>query len=398
MNDGMKNIKQSKPVWKQLLGIRRKAPVVFYTFVFYLTAELIAIFILPHIIPEYLYLRLYLHDHAIERTEKFIADKDPYNIRDDLLGWHNRPFSQHDKWKVDEFGSRSTSPATVNPGERNRVLFIGSSLINGGPHIAVENSISALIEDSTLECINFGVMRYSIDQSYLAYREKLFKFQPDILVVELPRDPTGGLINHYIPFWHPEAHGMPFLKPRFELNKDELDLIHHPPHHVFDSLFDNSELLKWLKPHEGYYSKFEEFQKFGIMPFSRLVWHIYESIEKKINFSKGTEEGSALLKEIMDRIVKEAADNNTRVLFISYPHQDNTFIPKWRKMFPDYYGLRLEELSALGFNIIDCREILRQCGHTHFNLYQSDKLHLTPTANKLISIKLKAKISEILSE
>ncbi|MEE9442339.1 MAG: hypothetical protein V3V99_06690 [candidate division Zixibacteria bacterium] len=398
MSPDKQNIKLSTPVWKQLLSIRRTAPIVFYTMMIYMAAELITVFILPQIIPDHYYLRLYLHEHAIERTEIFLNNEDPFNQSDELLGWQNRPNSQHDNWKVDKYGARTTFTVSKQPTRPIRILFLGSSLINGGPQISVENSISALIEDSVTEAVNFGVMRYSLDQSYLAYREELYEFQPRVLVVELPREPTGGLINQYIPFRHPEAHGMPFLKPRFEINSGRLNLIPLPPRHMFDSLLDNSELLCWLEVHDGYFGKFEEFKKFGILPISRLFWHGYEMIEKKIHFSRGNEEGAALLKKIMTALVEDAAAKNTHIIFLSYPHQADTYIPRWRSLFPDYYGLRIEELSAPGFEIIDCREILRRSGRPAYELYQADMRHMTPIANKLIAVKLKEKISDILSE
>ncbi|MFH1581092.1 MAG: hypothetical protein ABIC39_03340 [Pseudomonadota bacterium] len=393
-----RHMRVSKPVWIQIFDIKRTAPVIYYTLLIYFIAELLTIFILPVMIPDHYYLRLYLHDHAKERTILFQNDNDPFNVRNDLLGWHNRFNSQHDKWHVDEFGSRTTFPLSKQPTKPNRILFIGSSLINGGPHVWIEESVSALIEDSVTEAINFGVMRYSLDQCYLAYSEKLYEYQPDILVVEFGRDPASGLINQYIPFRNPEAHGMPYVKPRFELDSGELKLVSIPPWTMFDSLMDNSEFLNWLERHDGFYGKFKEFQHFGVLPLSRFIWHSYEIIEKELHFSRGNEEMDGLLNLIITKLLAEAFSNNTRIIFLSYPHLENTFIPRWRQIFPDYYGILISELSALGYDIIDCREILRQSGRSTSELYQADMRHMTPAANKLIAEKLKERILEILSE
>ena len=94
---------------------RHEAPVVFYTLLLLVAVELIAIVIAPLVIPDHVYLRHYLSDKAKENTVQFLNDEDEYMVRDDLVGWRNRPNSSKGLWAVDEHGSRTTHPFSTVP-------------------------------------------------------------------------------------------------------------------------------------------------------------------------------------------------------------------------------------------------------------------------------------------
>ncbi|MEW5924297.1 MAG: hypothetical protein AB1746_09945, partial [Candidatus Zixiibacteriota bacterium] len=186
--------------FSQLIEYWKRAPVLSYTVLFIFLFEFLMIFAAPHVIPDSTYMSIYLSKYARENTIEYIQDKDDYNVRDTLIGWRNRPGCVYEKWRTDDKGARSTHDFDVIPKKENRIMFLGSSLINGGPFVYIDETVSALIEDSLTEAVNFGVMRYSLDQAYLYYSKRLHRYQADVIVVELCSMPCDGLKNQYIPF------------------------------------------------------------------------------------------------------------------------------------------------------------------------------------------------------
>ena len=117
-------------------------------------------------------------------TREFL-DGDHLLLPDDVVGWSNRPDVAEGNWQIDSLGSRSSHPATALPGKAVRVLFLGSSMINGGTRVTNRETVAAFTEDADIEALNFGTMMYSLDQVLLSYTEKLEYLGADVIVVGL---------------------------------------------------------------------------------------------------------------------------------------------------------------------------------------------------------------------
>ncbi|PKK84188.1 MAG: hypothetical protein CVT49_05165 [candidate division Zixibacteria bacterium HGW-Zixibacteria-1] len=367
----------------------RKAPVLTYTVFFLVIAELIMIFVAPAVVPDTAYMSLYLTDFAKENTTEYIQNTDKYNIRDTLVGWRNRPGCVYEKWYTDNLGARSTHEFDMAPKKAHRVMFLGSSLINGGPFVYIDETISALIEDSLIESVNFGVMRYSVDQVYLAYSAGLNRYGADVIIVELNAAPCEGLRNQYIPFRDRFATDMPYLKPRFMLKSGTLEYVPMPPEELLDSVFKSPNLVEWLKNTDDYYSNYEDFKRYGQMPLSSGFWHILKKAGNLYRILFGDPEGEMILEKLMQRLVDEAGRQGASVIFLSLPDLNLTVPARWRKFLPDRYKIRLEHLRSKGFDIIDAREIFRKSGKYPRRLFVRDNRHLTPLGNRLVAEELK---------
>jgi lysophospholipase L1-like esterase len=395
--DTTDDIKVKKiPVWKQLLHMRRHAPVIFYALLFLVIVELFGIVGAPRLFPDHLYIQFYLPDHAQLNTERHLDGTDQYNVRDELLGWRNRPECVYNKWQVDKLGSRSTHDFTTEPEKPVRILLLGSSLINGGPFVEIEETITAHLEDSVTECINFGVMRYTLDQSYLYYKERLAKYKPNLLIVELGTNPCEGLLNQYLPFRDRHATDMPFLKPRFVFNSDSLALIPVPQKWMHDSLYDSEALFRHLRATDYFYNDFKAFRHLGALPLSSIAWYVYSKGRTVYRESEENYYGYKLLTNLMQRLVDVAEQNGAQVVFLSLPNRVTSFPDKWRKFIPDIYGERVARLRKEGFEIVDAREVVRASGQPFWRLYVYDDRHFTPIGNKLIADKLETTIAPII--
>jgi len=383
---------------RRLINNLRKAPVVAGAVMIIIAAELIMIFVAPMVIPDEVYMRLYLTDFAEENTIEYLHDTDKYNIRDTLVGWQNRPGCVYDKWHTDRNGARATHEYTMTPEKANRVMFLGSSIINGGPFVYIDETISAIVEDSMTESINFGVMRYSMDQVYLRYTNDLHEYNPDIIIVEINAAPCAGLRNQYIPFRDRFAADMPYLKPRYMLNGGELEFVALPPRGLLDSIFCNSGLVNWLEERDCFYSEFESFKRFGLMPISSTAWKVFNRAGNLRRILAGDPEGERILELLMHRLVEEASRHGASVIFLSLPDLTLTAPERWRKMLPDRYLIRLDQLRSNGFDIIDAREIFRKSGHHPRRLFVHDNRHLTPLGNRLVAEELKSHLDKLLRE
>ncbi len=379
---------ESIPVWRQVLQLRRRSPIAFATISIIMVVELLAVGVAPLFIPDNVYIKAYLNDSAEINTRRFLDGVDNYNIRDDLIGWRNKPGCVYGKWEVDEHGSRATHKFTTEPQKPLRVMFLGSSLINGGPFVTTDQSISALIEDSVIECINFGTMRYSLDQSYLIYKERLYKYNPDLLIVELGSWPCDGLENQYIPFVHRYAVDMPYLKPRYEMVDGKLNLIPMPPKWMHDSLFTSPALYKYLKNTDRYYYEFSIFERLGITPFANVIWFIYDKARNLYLQVNGDRDGYPLLEKLMQELTVEAKSHGASIIFLSLANRVITDPGSWRKLLPDHYRKRLDYFRSRGYQILDVREIFRSSGIPAWGLFVYDERHFTPKGNQLVAEKL----------
>ncbi|UCD17029.1 MAG: SGNH/GDSL hydrolase family protein [Candidatus Zixiibacteriota bacterium] len=371
-----------------------RAPVLLYMMIILLAAEFSVVAIAPLLVPDCRYLRLYLNARAEECTRKHLDGTDRYNIRCDLIGWRNRPNCTYRKWEVDEHGARTTHAYTTISTKPNRVMFMGSSMINGGPFVYTNETISALIEDSTIEAINFGTMRYSLDQVYLHYKNELNAYHPNILVVEIPGSPDKGLRNQYVLFRNRYAGDMPYLKPRFTLESDELVLVPVPPKEYHDSIFCSPELLRWLEQTDGYYNDFRAFKRFGHLPIANTLWYFYQKARNLYRLIMGDYRDMPLLEVLMARLVDLADKQGVAVTFIMMPDRTITAAAGWRKFLPDHYKRQLDMLESKGFDIIDGREVLRRSGIPFWKLYASDNQHYSPAGNLLLAEALKERLDK----
>lgn len=379
-------IKKNKPVWLQLLDIKKKSPLLFQICFIYLMIELI-VFVAPVFVPATTYISYYLTDKAKGKTQSFFNNKNSL-IPDDVTGWKNNPEFTRGNWIIDRHGSRNIHDFTTNKSDKKRVLFLGSSMINGGSRIKNSETISAYIEDGDIEALNFATMMYSIDQVLLDYQSRLYKYEPDIIVVGIDLEPTAGLKNHYIPFRFPLEENMPYIKSRFTLKSGTLELVKASPDKLLAELGSNSTLLDFLAENDSFYFKFKFYCHMGFLPISDKIRKICLKAVSLSRYFYNDYDGTHLLETIMNELVTQAKQNGSEVVFLM--NTDRTVLKRGgiHKFLPDLYEKNLIRIASQGFNVIDLRKILR-ANENKGRLFAADQSHYSAISNKIIAEAIK---------
>lgn len=366
------------------------SPTLFYTIGFLLAAEFIATFLAPKFLPQRLYLSLYLTDGCKTATTKFLDGTHRYFMYDDLLGWRNRPVSGEGYWQIDSLGSRSTHPFTRERTKPVRALFLGSSLMNGSAVIPVEQSMSAQLEDSLIEALNFGSMRYELDQVVLQYERRLAPFNATHLVVGLPGAGSQGLLNRYLPFrFHFDVDDMPFVKPRAVLNDTGLIWLEPPSPGLWSSYLSKGDFLKAVSVTEGFHDRFTEYEECAFTPIAASVGSFVHRLGNLRRLLLGNQESLPLELRLMDELDVDAATNQAHVVYLLFPDIEVVQPPGWRRFLPDHYHTLLDSLRAHGHVVLDIREVFRHSGLPPRDLYLNDGYHFSPRGNKLIAAAIR---------
>ncbi len=391
------NYKESQqPVWKQLFQLHKLSKKLFYFLIFIFAIELFSIFFMPYLLSSTDYLSLFLKKEAKEATVRFFRNENSV-IPDKMLGWVNKKNFKRKNWVIDEHGSRATHEFTEKPSKNIRALFLGSSMINGSSHVTNNETISAYLENNNIESLNFATMLYTLDQVFLMYKEYLTKYNSNIIIVGIDNDPVSGLKNIYIPFISPEEINMPYMKPRYKLVGDKLELIKFNLDD-FKMILNDDSIVEGLKDKDGFYYVFDLYKHFGITPIASGFLYIYKKISNLEKYLKEDLTDNALLFSIMDKMVREAEENNAHVIFITLA--DSVIYDKdnIRNRLTDYYAIRKDLMLKKDYNILDSRELFRNSGYDIDDLYADDGVHLTKKSNKLIAEKLKSIIHKLIEK
>jgi len=374
-----------------MLRLLGRAPVLFGAIGLLLAVEAAACLLGPVVIPSQTYLSWYLGPKARSRTAQFLqpASQDAYLVFDSVLGWRNRPGVSRGNWSVDSLGARSVRGARARgPTRPLRVLFLGSSLVNGGAAVSNSETISAYVEDSAIEALNFGTMLYAFDQAYLAYATGLYRLDARIVVVGVPAEPGEGLSNRYVPFRARDEVNMPFLKPRFRLAGDTLVLEPVLPLALWRSEFDTPAFVDSLRGTDGSFGRFAAFARFGQTPIAAGVSALYQRVRGLATAWNGGADRRLFLA-LLSRLQAVARSHDAAVLVMIVPDGEVTFPGLLRRRLPDRYPAVVAELRERGVVVLDGREALRASGVPAALLYNADGIHLTPAGNQVVAEALR---------
>lgn len=366
------------------------SPTLFYTIGFLLAAEVIVTFLAPKLLPQRLYLSLYLTAGCKSTADEFLDGTHRYFVCDSLLGWRNRPVSGEGYWQIDSLGSRSTHPLTQQRTKPVRALFLGSSLMNGSAVIPVEQSMSAQVEDSLIEALNFGSMRYELDQVVLQYERRLASFDATHLIVGLPGTGSQGLLNRYLPFrFRRDVDDMPFVKPRAVLNDTGLTWLEPPSPALWKSYLSRGEFLEAVSVTDGFHDRFAKYEQCAFTPIAASVGSFFHRLGNLRRLLFGNLEWLPLELRLMDELDSAAAANHASVVYLLLPDIEVVQPPGWRRYLPDHYHTLLDSLRAHGHIVLDIREVFRNSGMPPRDLYLDDGYHFSPHGNQLIAAAIR---------
>lgn len=359
-----------------------------------LLMELAGAAVLPKILPDTWYLDVYLRWRSVTQTERFLngeLDVAP----DPLLGWRNRSNAAYAGIRYDEHGSRSFGGISPDRRKRWRVLFFGDSRVNGYVYLNNDQTINAYLEDESVETLNLATAFYGLDQMYLAFRESVREYGPDVAVIGIGSETEKLLDGHYIPFILRKEYGMPFLKPRFELTDEGL-LLRTPKVLEFLGKVPHSpEMLDFLAAHDGYYERFEYFKRWESTPilagFSTAVrlfgqwWDgltpavatagLFASLDEP---ERAALRNPALFRALIREIKSFAEASGVKVSLILFPS-----LYEFRGQEIGQYEAAAAAIRSEDIHFIDVRKLFK--GYRGGERLYSDDTHVTPAANRLIA-------------
>lgn len=382
---------ESDASYRALLPLCRPALRVLLTISAIAVADIFVSLMLSVVVSESQYLSWYLSDSEPEVISTFLAGEGIL-IPDEVAGWKNHPNWSQGTWVTDENGARSTYPVSVSRGEKERILLLGSSVINGGLQVTSEETLDAFLENASVETINFGTMLYSVDQSLLAYRNGLAKYRPDWLVVGVHAE-VDALANFYIPFRNRAEEFIPLVKPRFRLAGDRLELIAIEPGRLVGGDAQKRELLQLTRDEDdSFFYFFESYRRLGLMPFSsglRRVLIKFWQLDRAIWPEPGNQE---LQLEVMKALDREARSNGAKVLFICFARQEDFSPSSPVRMLGRTRERHVRALEASGLEILDVKDVLESTDRAPKNFFFEAGVHMKPEANRLIADAIRERL------
>ncbi len=374
-----------------------KAPVLCATVTLWLLAELFAVIVLPQVLPLHQYLQWYLSETAEHNFVEFTENSASFLEYDAQVGWRNRPGASFGSWSVASDGSRPASTSTtdnISPDPKADVVFLGSSLVNGGTHVANNETISSYVQTPELKTRNFGTMLYEVDQSILSFKTQHNSLAPAVVVLGLSADPGAGLSNRYLPFRYPAEENMPYFKPRYIREGGSLTLLSPPDLAQQHTLLQNDSLLRALQDSDSFYSRFSGFQFFGQLPLTNSAYYLLRKLTALQEKTNPDFPNQALLLELVSEFSDFLKQRNTALLLLLIPSQEDVQPSRFRKLFPDQYQEVLDVLRENKFAVLDAREALRRSNKPVTELYHPDGNHFTAGGNQVVASALRPKIQE----
>ena len=167
----------------------------------------------------------------LSRTNQSYLQYDP------RLGWSPKPNSHsvNGLYYYNSQGLRSTpqeysfTPAT----DTLRIALFGDSFTHSSDVSYHESWGYYLQQNLTqhgrkVEILNFGVDGYGMDQAYLRWQQLGVKFAPQLVIFGLQMENSNRNVNLLRPLYR-QSSGIPFSKPRYILQANQLTLINQPP-------------------------------------------------------------------------------------------------------------------------------------------------------------------------
>jgi len=364
-----------------------RLPVIRWTAAWLVCAEIAVAVLGPLVVPDWLYLRMYLGQQSLTSTRSFVNTSDSYLMWDPVTGWRNRPSGHRSSWQVDERGARMST--AHHDTAALQVLFLGDSVTNGGTGVSNDETVSALVEDMQTASTNLATMLYGVDQAYLALSGQLHDSRPAVIVVGLTETGVEGLGNRYIPLRRRTEANMPFLKPRFVVQDGKLRLLALPPIAAYDDLLGGATLLTELATTDDYYQNFSAYRRCGFLPVSGMAWAAWGKAANFLDAWRGVTPYSDVLAALMGKIVEEGSWRGARTVFVLNATAVQARPPRWRRVFPDRYARLLRQLRNSGFVVLDARDALLKSDRPLDELYSADGIHYRVEGNRAIAAALR---------
>ena len=341
------------------------------------------------LVPASRYLDLYLSAEAEEAATSFLAGEGIL-LPDSQAGWRSAPDQALDKWVIDHDGARVTGRGGWNlPGSID-VLALGSSMMNGGTAVTNGETITAYLEDGHVVTHNYGTMLYGLDQVLLTYRSRLAHVRADVVLVGLDPNPYAPLGNVYVPLRSPDEVNMPFVKPRFVLQKGEARLVPADPYALLPAN-RRARLVEHLRAHDAYAWRFEWYRHTALTPLAAAANYVQSRARSLFARSGDSSDQRLLLGQLMRQMADEAEARGARLCFVAMPSPPGGRLP-WE---PDLYAQRLGAWRGAGHCVVDGRAALERAVANPAALFAADRAHLNANGNKALAAEIARTLADL---
>lgn len=354
----------------------------------WIVVELGAAFVLPLVLPQGYYLRRYLGDAGQKNLVAFYQGDSEALVYDAAAGWRNKPGYSRGRWQIDEHGGRTTEPIPLERGTKRRAIFLGSSLVNGGTGVTADETISAAVQDSTTEALNFGTMLHALDQSRAAYVDRLRDYRPDLVVVGISGEPLEGITNRFVPFRMRSEVNMPYFKGRPLLNSQGIEYLAVPSPDEALSYLASPGSYGQVVAQDRHSDSFERFVRFEQTPLMNSLAYVWRRASNLFALLRTNDQEMELLVTLIESFDRDVRADGAELVIMVLPSR-RIVEPGWRRRLPDLYGAKVDAIQATGVAVLDGRAVLRASGRPGWELYIADAVHYTPQGNAIIGAALR---------
>jgi len=333
---------------------------------------------------------------------------------DEELGWVKRPNSfgyetidgKKIKCTIDHRGSRANAE---HEGKQILISTYGDSYTFCREVMDNQTWQAYLSKKTNTNVLNFGIGNYGADQALLRLKREFKKNKSEIVILTIVPETIARILSswkHY--FEYGNIYG---FKPRFELNKKQLQLIQNPC--SSENCYKKpNDLIRKAKKHDYFYRR--KFQK-DVLSFplvyslfknpARNVKLLFALLLRKINNNYQLlpnkivlEHNDKIIRELytkkepvilLERIIKEfkgfVEENNSVPVLMILPYQSHA---KNYSLCGDYYYKDFVStiVRKLKIQLINPIDVIANNSNTS-ELYASDAYgsHLSPKGNLLVS-------------
>lgn len=335
-----------------------------------------------------------------KKVEAFLAAPTSFVTYDPALGWSHRPMSKSDDglYYLNADGIRTASSEhgiSKTPSEDTlRIAIFGDSFAFGA-QVSFEHTWGYYLERNlkeaglNAEVLNFGVGGYGIDQAFLRWKKEAKSFSPHIVLCGFQPENVKRNVNLIRPVYAPKA-GIPFTKPRYTLEENQLRLINVPTVSLENLIALAENIASWDLIRYEYWLDPQDYRK-NLWLKSKLVALVTDTIERMDEGSAHNHKGDSFfaLKEEPARLTfaiirafkGDVELQGERFYIVHLPHRKDLVTLLKRKPLP--YAELLEKLEESSPVIHPERAMLRKARSSSIDTLFSG--HYSATGNSVVA-------------
>jgi hypothetical protein len=323
-----------------------------------------------------------------------------YLIEDRKRGWMIRPNAESKpatnpgnyvyQYRSNGDGFRDDRERSRTP-EKLRIALFGDSFVHAD-EVNFEDTWGQILERDLfegVEVLNFGVPGYGTDQSFLHYRELGKTFHPHIVLIGYQFENIGRNVNLLRKMYYAGSK-IPFSKPRFVLNGEDLRLVNYPTTPYDELRKYQGRFGKWPQSRFDYYynpwvHNDWSSDRVHLLRFikSRLVesFDVYDrKRDYPVLYTPGSEPYRTSLA-VIRTFYEEVKQGGSEPVVMIFPDANYLYLYMDNQRF---FMNFLDDLDRLGIRYLDLTQrfsYLRQLYWDPIHIFWAEVGHLTPRAN-----------------